>query len=80
MKIKILMHEKYDEITAFISGLIGGVATIHIMDITWNDVWNNAGQLIWVGFVALFTGGMGVLGKHLVTLLIKRYKTKKQKQ
>ena len=78
MKMKIQMHQKYDELTGFLAGLVGGGLTIHLMDITWKDIFNNAGQLVWVGFVALFTGLMGVLGKHVASSIIKRYKNRKK--
>ena len=68
------MHEKYDELTAFISGIIGGSVTIHIIGISWQDILSNVSNLLWIGFVALFTGGMGVLGKHIVTKILKRKK------
>ena len=68
------MQQKYDELTGFIFGTAGGFGAVNLLGITWNTAWQNVGQLLWVGFIALFTGGMGVLGKHLVTKWLKRKK------
>lgn len=66
-----VMEQKYDELTAAISGIVGGFISIHLMGITWQTAWEYLGQLLWVGFIALFTGGMGVVGKHFVSKWLK---------
>jgi len=70
------MEEKYDAITAFFSGIIGSALAIHfeLAQINWASIFENAGHMIWLGFVALFSGGMGVLGKHLITKYLNRKK------
>lgn len=69
------MEQKYDNITGFISGIFGGIAYINFANITWETAWESIGHLLWLGFIALFTGAMGVAGKHLITKWFKR-KTK----
>lgn len=72
------MEEKYDKLTGFIGGILGGGFYFHFMDLTWEQIWSNALNLVWLGVVALFTGGMGVLGKHLVSQYLLKRKNKKQ--
>lgn len=63
-----------DDIVAFVSGIAGGSAYLKIAGITWQDAWQNIEHLLWLGFVAMFTGAMGVIGRHLI---IKYFKKKK---
>lgn len=65
-----------DDIVGCVSGLFGGVLYIHFAGVTWQNAFENIGKLCWVGFVAFFTGGMGILGKHVV----QKYILKKKKQ
>lgn len=69
------MKHPIDDIVAFFSGVTGAGIYSAILGITWTDVVHSAGQILWLGFVAMFTGGMGVLGKHWVTKLLKKRKS-----
>jgi len=71
------MNERFDDLTGFLSGLIGAALAIGLMDITWNIAWENLGRLLWLGFVAGFSGAMGVLGKHLISRLLKYWNKKR---
>lgn len=71
------MNYNTDDIIAAGSGLVGGLVTTVLMDITWQSAWENLGHLLWVGFVAMFTGAMGVIGKHLIDKFLKRKKKPK---
>lgn len=64
-----------EEAAGIIGGLVGGISAIHLMGITWETAWSNLGHLLWVGFVALFTGAMGALGTHLVKKYIIKNKS-----
>ena len=68
------MGQKYDDLTGFISGLAGTTLAINLAGITWQSAWESFGQILWLGFIALFSGGMGVLGKHLITKYLNRKK------
>lgn len=68
------MKHPIDDIVGFFSGLFGGSVAAWVMGITWQNAWESAGKLLWLGFVAMFTGGMGVLGKHLIQRYLKRKK------
>lgn len=70
------MNQRFDDLTAFLSGLVGAILAINLMDITWDIAWENLGRLLWLGFVALFSGAMGVLGKHLISKLIRLWNKK----
>ncbi len=69
------MKHPVDDVVAFFSGLTGGSIYAWIAGITWSSFFTSAGQLLWLGIVAMFTGGAGVLGKHMVTKLIKKLKS-----
>lgn len=66
------MIQKYDELTAFLSGIAGSLLAINLAGITWETAWANLGNLLWLGFIAMFSGAMGVLGKHLINKLMRR--------
>jgi len=68
------MEQKYDDLTGFISGLAGTTLAINLAGITWQSAWESFWQILWLGFIALFSGGMGVLGKHLITKYLNRKK------
>ena len=70
------MEHNNDGLIGFLSGITGAGFAAHLLNITWDTAWQNLGQLLWLGFIALFSGAMGVLGKHMVGKLIKKY-TKK---
>lgn len=63
--MKLAMNSMNDTVAALF-GIVGGIITSLIMGITWQNAWENAGNLLWLGFVAMFTGGMGIVGKKLV--------------
>lgn len=67
--------DNHEEAAGIIGGLLGGIGAIHFMGITWETAWSSLGHLMWVGFVALFTGAMGALGTHLVKRYIIKSKT-----
>lgn len=62
---------------AAVSGIAGGGLYITLGKIDWQVLFNSLGSLLWLGFIALFSGAMGVLGKHLASKYLKR-KNKKQ--
>ena len=64
--MKSTMKHPIDDIVGFFSGLFGGSVYAFIAGITWQNAFDSLGKLLWLGFVAMFTGGMGILGKHLV--------------
>jgi hypothetical protein len=68
------MKHPIDDIVGFLSGFAGGGLYAKLMGITWYTAWENLGQIIWIGFIALFSGIMGVIGKHLATKYLKRKK------
>ncbi len=69
------MKHPIDDVVAFFSGLFGGSMYAFIAGITWTSLFENALQLFYLGFIAAFTGAMGVVGKHL----IGKYLNKKKK-
>jgi hypothetical protein len=74
--------EKYDTVVAFLSGIISLAFCMSFADIrlSWDQVWESALNLLWLGIVAMFTGGMAVLGKHSVgKYLAIRKKKRRQK-
>lgn len=73
------MEHRNEDTIAFISGIIGSILAINLAGITWDAVWSNLGNLLWLGTIACFSGAMGVVGKLLVGRFIKNYnKNKKQ--
>lgn len=77
-KINDLFEMKHpsDDIVGFLSGLLGGTVCVHLANFTFDDIWSNAVNFMVLGITAMFTGGMGVLGKHLVQKYIMRKKNK----
>jgi xanthine/uracil permease len=71
MKTQTMKHPVSDMI-AFLYGNAGGAIAAWIMGITWQTAYESIGHLLWLGFAAAFTGGMGVLGKHAVNKYLKR--------
>ncbi len=74
------MEHQNENGIAFLSGITGTVLlkVITGMNFTWDTVFEALLNLAWVGTVAAFSGAMGVLGKHYVGKLIKRF-TKNKK-
>lgn len=68
------MEQKNDTLVGIISGILGGSIYANFADITWQTVWANAGHVLWLGFIALFSGTMGVIGKHWAQKYLKRKK------
>ncbi|MEO0312291.1 MAG: hypothetical protein RIQ89_1948 [Bacteroidota bacterium] len=68
------MKYTWDTMTAFICGTIGGGAYTQLAKINWDTIMSNGADLLWMAFVALVSGGAGVLGKHLVAKYLKRKK------
>ena len=66
-----------EELIGILSGITGGIGTVHFMGITWQSAWENLGGLLWVGFVSLFTGAMGAIGAHFVKKYINYRKKSK---
>lgn len=76
---QVMEHNNYEDLVAFISGILGTILAINLAGIEWEAVWANVGDLLWLGMVAAFSGAMGVLGKHFIGKLIKKFsKNKKQ--
>lgn len=65
------MKHPIDDIIGFISGLFGGGIYLAI---NWQRVWDGVGNLLWLGVIAMFSGAMGILGKHLASKYLKRKK------
>jgi hypothetical protein len=72
--MKQTMKHPVDNIIGFFSGIAGGGAYAMFANITWRSILDNAGQLMWMAFVALVSGGAGVIGKHLADKYLKRKK------
>jgi hypothetical protein len=72
MKTSSEMKHPIDDIVAFISGLGGSSIYAWVCGITWESAWDSTAKLLWIGIVALFSGAMGVLGKHLMGKLFKK--------
>lgn len=70
--MKTAMEQNNDNLVGFISGIAGGVTYLFFAGITWVTAWENVGNILWLGFVALFSGVMGVLGKHWAGKYLKR--------
>ena len=68
-------HSKWDNTIGFFSGIFGGSMYVKFAGITWQSAWESMGHVLWLGFIALLSGAMGVLGKHLAQKYLKR-KTK----
>lgn len=62
-----------DWITGIIGAIVGLFST-SLMNITWQELFENIWHFLGVGLIALFTGAMSVVGKHLIEKLIKRKK------
>lgn len=73
--VKAMHNVSSEGLTGAIFGYIGGSGAAYFLGITWKTAWENLGGLLWVGFVALFTGAMGAIGAHLV----KKYLLKRKK-
>lgn len=69
-------HISGEDISGAVFGFLGGAGAVHFMEITWQTAWENLGSLLWVGFVALFTGAMGAVGAHLVKKYLLKRKNK----
>jgi len=72
--MKAIMKHPIDDIIAFVSGTFGGSLYMVIAGITWQSFFDSALQMLWVGFVAAFTGAMGVVGKHMIGKYINKKK------
>lgn len=77
--------EKYDNVVSFLSGIISLAFCMSFTDIhlSWGQLGESALNLLWLGIIAMFTGGMAVLGKHSVGRYLairKRKKRQKNKQ
>lgn len=72
------MNHNLDDMIGAIGGLLGGIVTSMILGVTWHSAWENVINLIWLGVGAMFTGGMGMVGKKLVERYMERRKNKKQ--
>ena len=70
------MHYNPEDLIVGVAGAIVGVLTSFFLGITWQIVFESVANLIWLGFVALFTGAMSVVGKRLIE---KYYKSKSNK-
>jgi len=76
------MHfDEIDKAIAWVFGMIGGCfAYINIpvifLGISFADVMDKVVGLAWAGFVAIFTGGMGVFGKRLFEKYFIKRKSK----
>jgi len=69
--MKAIMHfNKIEEWVAWIFGITGGCIAYANMPILlhldWSFLLTSIFKLLWTGFVALFSGAMGVVGKRLV--------------
>ncbi len=72
------MHNNLaEELAGIIAGILGGLGSIHLMGITWETAWADLGNILWVGFVSMFTGAMGALGAHLFKKLFIKKKINK---
>lgn len=80
MKLLQEMEYQNENGTAFLSGIIGP-ALIKIFigfNLNWQTVEDAVLNMLWIGVVAAFSGGMGVLGKHYVGKLIKKFSKPKK--
>lgn len=81
MKLIQEMEYQNENGTAFLSGIIGHILINNILigiHFDWQTVSDAVINLAWIGTVAAFSGGMGVLGKHYVGKLIKRFSKNKK--
>lgn len=78
--MKLQMEYQNENGTAFISGIAGTVLYKMLIGINlnWQTVEEAILNLLWVGTVAAFSGAMGVIGKHYVGKLIKRFSKNKK--
>jgi len=70
------IHSGVEKTIAWICGMAGGClayakAHLFMMDI-WGTLQDKLVSIVWAGFVAFFTGAMGVLGKRAIEKLFKR--------
>lgn len=74
------MEQSNENGFAFMSGIAGTVIMKIILGVplNWQNVEDAILDLLWVGAVAAFSGAMGVLGKHYVGKLIKRFSKNKK--
>ena len=67
-----------EKMIAWICGMAGGClayANAHLMFIDlWGTIQDKLLSILWAGFVAFFTGAMGVLGKRMIEKLFKKKK------
>jgi hypothetical protein len=70
MKAQAMKHP-IDDIVGLVFGIAGGGIYAKLMGITWQFAWQSLGHIIWIGFIAVFSGAMGVIGKHLATKYLK---------
>ena len=73
------MEHRNEDTIAFISGIIGSILAINLAQITWDGIWSNIANLLWLGTIALFSGAMGVIGKKLVGKIMKLINHRKSK-
>lgn len=67
----------WEQISGVVWGLIGGRIGMYIMGITWDRLLSEGGHVLWLGFIAFFTGAMGALGTHLAKKYIINKKQNK---
>jgi hypothetical protein len=72
--MKAEMRHPIDDIIGAISGLFGGSLYLWFAGINWHTIYENAGKMVWLGFIAFISGAMGILGKHLMDKYLKRKK------
>lgn len=71
------MNYNVDDLLGFFSGLFGAIITSWMLGISWPSVWGEVVNVIWIGIGAMFTGGMGMLGKKVVEKYWENRKNKK---
>jgi hypothetical protein len=77
--MKAQMNYNLDDWLGAISGMVGAIMTGWVLGITWHSAWEDFINLVWLGVGAMFTGGMGMLGKKLAERFWEKRKNKKSK-
>lgn len=72
-------HKDFETTIGFVSGVAGFLLAINLAQITWDGIWSNIANLLWLGTIALFSGAMGVIGKILVGKIMKLINHRKSK-
>lgn len=66
-----------DYIVGGIGAAVGLIAT-NLLGVTWQTFSDSVTHLVWVGFIAFFSGIMSVLGKKAIEKFMDKMKRKKE--